>query len=43
VAEVEAMKAQHDIKSPCDGKVAAVHVSIGDEVDSSQPIMTIAE
>ncbi len=43
VAEVEAMKAQHDIKSPCDGKVAAIHVSIGDEVDSSQPIMTIAE
>jgi pyruvate carboxylase subunit B len=42
VAEVEAMKAQHDIKSPCDGKVATVNVSIGDEVDSSNPILTIS-
>ena len=42
VAEVEAMKAQHDIKSPLDGKVTAVHVEIGDEVDSSKPIMTIS-
>ncbi|MFW6137428.1 MAG: biotin/lipoyl-containing protein [Candidatus Aminicenantaceae bacterium] len=43
VAEVEAMKAQHDIKSPCDGKVSAIHVSIGDEIDPSKPILTIAE
>jgi biotin carboxyl carrier protein len=42
VAAVEAMKAQHDIKAWCSGKVTAIHVSIGDEVDSSKPIMTIA-
>jgi pyruvate carboxylase subunit B len=42
VAAVEAMKAKHDIRSPHAGKVTAVHVSIGDEIDSSQPIMTIA-
>jgi pyruvate carboxylase subunit B len=42
VAEVEAMKAKHDIKAPCDGKVTAIHAKIGDEIDSSKPIMTIA-
>ncbi len=42
VAEVEAMKANHDIKSPCDGKVASIDVRIGDEIDSSKPIMTIS-
>jgi len=42
VAQIEAMKAQHDIKSPVDGKVTAVHVEIGDEVDSTKPIMTIS-
>jgi len=42
VAEVEAMKAQHDIKSPVDGKVDKIHVDIGDEVDSSKPILTIS-
>lgn len=41
VAEVEAMKATHDIKSPCDGTVAEIHVRPGDEIDSSKPIMTI--
>jgi pyruvate carboxylase subunit B len=42
VAQVEAMKAKHDIKSPKDGVVTAILVSIGDEIDSSQPILTIA-
>ena len=41
VAQVEAMKAKHDIKSPCGGTVTAVHVQIGDEIDSSKPILTI--
>ena len=41
VANVEAMKAQHDILAPVDGRVAAVHVAIGDEVDSTQPLLTI--
>ncbi len=42
VAKVEAMKAQHDIVAPCDGKVATIHVEIGDEVDQKKPIMTIS-
>ena len=41
VANIEAMKAQHDIKAPCSGKVSAIHVAIGDEVDSTKPILTI--
>jgi pyruvate carboxylase subunit B len=41
VAAVEAMKAKHDIKSPVDGKVAAILVKIGDEIDSSKPILTV--
>jgi pyruvate carboxylase subunit B len=42
VAAVEAMKANHDIKSPIDGKVASIDAQIGDEIDSSRPIMTIS-
>jgi biotin carboxyl carrier protein len=42
LAQVEAMKATHDIKSPSDGTVTAIHVKIGDEIDSSRPIMTLA-
>ena len=42
VAAVEAMKAKHDIKAPCDGTVTAIHVEIGDEIDAAKPIMTIA-
>ncbi len=43
VAAVEAMKATHDIKSPVDGVVASIQARIGDEVDSSKPILTIAK
>ena len=42
VAKIEAMKATHDIKAPAAGKVSAVHVSIGDEIDSTKPIVSIA-
>lgn len=42
VAAVEAMKATHDIKAPCSGTVSAVHVQIGQEINSKQPIMTIS-
>jgi pyruvate carboxylase subunit B len=42
VAAVEAMKARNDIKAPCDGTVTAINVKIGDEIDSSQPIMIIS-
>ena len=43
VAAVEAMKATHDIKSPVAGVVVSVQARIGDEVDSSKPILTIAK
>lgn len=42
VAKVEAMKATHDIKAPCGGKVTQILAEIGDEIDSTKPIMTIA-
>jgi pyruvate carboxylase subunit B len=42
LAQIEAMKATHDIKAPCDGTVSEIRVSIGDEIDSSQPMMVIA-
>ncbi len=42
VAQVEAMKAQHDIKTPIPGKVTSIHVAIGDEVDSTKPILTVS-
>ena len=42
VAKVEAMKATHDIKAPKDGTVKSINVAVGDEVDSSNPIMTIS-
>jgi len=42
VAAVEAMKAKHDIKAPAGGRVTAIHVKIGDEIDSTKPIMTIS-
>jgi len=35
------MKAKHDIKSQEEGIVSSVFIEIGDEIDSSQPILTI--
>ena len=42
VIKVEAMKATHDIKSPKDGTVSSINIKVGDEVDSSKPLMTIS-
>lgn len=42
VAAVEAMKATHDIKSPYAGTVISIQARIGDEVDSTKPILTLA-
>jgi pyruvate carboxylase subunit B len=42
IAQVEAMKAKHDIRTPNAGTVTAIHVSPGKEIDSSTPIVTIA-
>jgi pyruvate carboxylase subunit B len=41
VAQVEAMKAKHDIKAPIGGKVFEILVEIGDEIDSTKPILKI--
>ncbi|HMP89638.1 MAG TPA: biotin attachment protein [Kiritimatiellia bacterium] len=41
VAAVEAMKAKHDVRSPVDGRVVTVHASLGAEVTSGHPILTI--
>jgi pyruvate carboxylase subunit B len=42
VAAVEAMKAKHEIKAPCDGKVTEIQARIGEELDSSKPIMMLS-
>ena len=42
VAVVEAMKATHDIKTPHAGTVVSVQAQIGDEIDNTKPILTIA-
>ena len=42
IAAVEAMKAKHDIKAPKSGKVSNIQAEIGDEIDSTQPILTIS-
>jgi pyruvate carboxylase subunit B len=42
IAQIEAMKATHDIKTPKAGTIAAVHVRIGDEIDSTVPVVTVA-
>jgi biotin carboxyl carrier protein len=42
VAKIEAMKTEHEIKSPLDGTVSSINVKIGDEVDSSKPLMVIS-
>jgi biotin carboxyl carrier protein len=41
VAHVEAMKAKHNIKSHVSGTVSRINVNIGDDIDSSVPILTI--
>ena len=41
IAEVEAMKAQHEIKSPYNGTIAEITSSVGDEIDSNNAILKI--
>ncbi|MBC8243012.1 MAG: biotin attachment protein, partial [Verrucomicrobia bacterium] len=41
VAAVEAMKAKHDVKAPCAGRISAVHAAIGNEVSAGKPILSI--
>lgn len=42
VAKIEAMKTEHEIKSPVEGTVSTVNVAIGDDIDSSKPMMVIS-
>jgi pyruvate carboxylase subunit B len=42
VAAVEAMKAKHDVRAPCSGKVASIDAEIGTDVMAGRPILTIA-
>ena len=41
VAAVEAMKAKHDVKAPCSGRVASIDLTIGSDVLAGQSILTI--
>jgi pyruvate carboxylase subunit B len=41
VAAVEAMKAKHDVKAPCDGRVLTIDAEIGADIEAGMPIMTI--
>ena len=41
VATVEAMKAEHEVRSPEAGTVRTVHVRPGDEVRANEPIVTL--
>ncbi len=41
VAAVEAMKAKHDVKAPCDGRVGSVDAVLGATVSRGMPIITI--
>ncbi len=41
VAAVEAMKAKHDVKAPCAGKIKSIDALLGTDIEAGQPIMTI--
>jgi pyruvate carboxylase subunit B len=41
VAAVEAMKAKHDVKAPCSGKVTSIDAEIGADIEARHSIMTL--
>jgi len=41
VAAVEAMKAKHDVKAPCGGKVLSIDAEIGADIEAGKSILTI--
>jgi biotin carboxyl carrier protein len=41
VAAVEAMKAKHDVKAPCAGKVLSIDAEIGTDIEAGRSILTI--
>lgn len=42
IVQVEAMKAKHDIKASKDGTIQDINIAVGDEIDSSIPMLTIS-
>jgi pyruvate carboxylase subunit B len=42
VAAVEAMKAKHDVRAPCSGKVASIDAEVGSDITKGKPILVIA-
>ncbi len=43
LAQVEAMKANHDVKAPCSGRIVSIEGAVGREVSAAKPILTIGE
>ncbi|MCC8998158.1 MAG: acetyl-CoA carboxylase biotin carboxyl carrier protein subunit, partial [Candidatus Contendobacter sp.] len=41
VAAVEAMKAKHDVRAPCDGVIVEIHADLGSSVSAGKPILSI--
>lgn len=41
LAQVEAMKANHDVKAPCSGRIVGIEAAVGTEVSAAKPILTI--
>jgi pyruvate carboxylase subunit B len=42
VAAVEAMKAKHEVRAPCGGRVVRIEATVGTDVGAGMPIMSIA-
>ncbi len=41
VAAVEAMKAKHDVKAPCAGRIKSIDALLGTDIEAGQSVMTI--
>jgi biotin carboxyl carrier protein len=41
VAAVELMKAKHDVRAPCDGRIRRIDAAVGSDVSGDTPIMLI--
>ena len=41
VAAVEAMKAKHDVRAPCEGVIVEIHADLGSSVSADKPILSI--
>lgn len=41
LGQVEAMKANHDVKAPCSGRIVSIDAAVGTEVSAARPILTI--